>query len=206
MKKLVILLLVLSGLLVGCGVGKDDLTGSISENNSYEHNIYISHTTECLRDEQKELYETMQALLLERAKLQYSLTSPDVDLNSENIFQTEDGLTYYPLKDCSLSIEDLRNQLLGIYEAEYVDKVLMPYYLETLRCYIEKDGQLYGQDVASVVLTLKENWTIWKVNENYYYLQGYEDDDEDVIVILTVLRSTDGVDFLISDEVEINLE
>lgn len=72
----------------------------------------------------------------------------------------------------------------------------MPYYLETLRCYIEKDGQLYGQDVASVVLTLKENWTIWKVNENYYYLQGYEDADENVIVILTVLRSCITIEFL----------
>lgn len=206
MKKLAILVLILSGFCVGCGVVKDDVIDSVSENNSYENNIYISHTTECLREEQKELYETMQVLLLERAQLQYSLTSPDVDLNGENIFETEDGLIYYPLNNDSLTIEELRSQLLGIYEADYVDKVLMPYYFEKLRCYMEKDGQLYGLDVASVVSTLKENWTIWKVNENYYYLQGYEDTDADVMVILTVLRSTEEGEFLIRDEVEMNFE
>lgn len=206
MKKLAISVLILSVFFVGCGVVKNDVIDSASENNCYENNIYISHTTECSREEQKELYETMQVLLLERAQLQYSLTSPDVDLNGENIFETEDGLIYYPLNNDSLTMEGFRNQLLGIYEADYVDKVLMPYYFEKSRCYMEKDGKLYGLDAASVVSTLKENWTIWKVNENYYYLQGYEDTDTDVMVILTILRSTEEREFLIRDEVEINFE
>ena len=212
MKKVAVLLLILSCLLGGCDFGmdmdspKEDLTNAIYENDEYENNIYISHTTECLREEQQELYEVMQELLTGRAELQFRISSPDIDLNSQNAFETEDGVLYYPLKDGSLSVEKIRNQLLEVYATDYVDTVLMPYYFETSKYYLEQGGQLYGQDVASVILTLKENWTIWQVNENYYYLQGYEDTDKDVMVILTVVRSTDGSKFLISDEVEINLE
>ena len=152
------------------------------------------------------MYEAMQTLLEDRAETQFMLASPDIDLNSEEIVKTETGMVYYPLKDSSLTVEDLRNQLLKVYETNYADKVLLPYYFEESKCYMEQEGQLYGQDVAAVISTLKEDWTIWQVNDNYYYLQGYENVDVDTIVILTVVRQADSLDFLISDEVEINLQ
>ena len=201
--------LLILGMLMGC-VGKEDVDiQSGAANSSYENeelNLYISHTTECLREDEPKLYEAMQTLLEDRAETQFMLASPDIDLNSEEIVKTETGMVYYPLKDSSLTVEDLRNQLLEVYETNYADKVLLPYYFEESKCYMEQEGQLYGQDVAAVISTLKEDWTIWQVNDNYYYLQGYEDVDVDTIVILTVVRQADSLDFLISDEVEINLQ
>ena len=201
--------LLMLGMLMGCG-GKEDVDiQSDAANSSYENeelNLYISHTTECLREDEPKLYEAMQTLLEARAETQFMLASPDIDLNSEEMVKTETGMVYYPLKDSSLTVEGLRNQLLEVYETNYADKVLLPYYFEESKCYMEQEGQLYGQDVAAVISTLKEDWTIWQVNDNYYYLQGYEDVDVDTIVILTVVRQADSLDFLISDEVEINLQ
>lgn len=201
--------LLMLGVLMGCVGEKDADIQSGAANSSYENeelNLYISHTTECLREDEPELYEAMQTLLEERTETQFMLASPDIDLNSEEIIETETGMVYYPLKDSTLTAEGLRNQLLEVYETNYVDKVLLPYYFEKSKCYMEQEGQLYGQDVAAVISTLKEDWTIWQVNDNYYYLQGYEDVDVDTIVILTVVRQADSLDFLISDEVEINLQ
>lgn len=211
MKKIAVFLLVLSSLFVGCAVQKNADSGKANlennyQDNGYENNMYISHTTECLREEEPELYVMMQSLLEERAEMQFAVASPDIALTSENTIETEEGLLYYPLKDSELSIEKIRNQLLEVYDADYVDGVLVPYYFETSKLYVEQDGQLYAQDVATVLLALREDWTVWEVNENYYYIQGFEDTDVDVMVILTVIRSEDGSDFLISDEVEINLE
>lgn len=210
MKKVAILLLILSGLLGACASGTDADSQNENvvsdQNDDHEYDIYISHTTECLREEEPELYVTMQSLLEERAEMQFAVASPDIALTSENTVETEEGLLYYPLKDRELSIEKIRNQLLEVYDVDYVDGVLVPYYFETSKLYVEQDGQLYAQDVATVLLALRENWTVWEVNENYYYIQGFEDADVDVMVILTVIRSEDGSDFLISDEVEINLE
>ena len=211
MKILAIFLLLVSSLLTGCTIQNDTIAKNENlgkekyENDSREYDIYISHTTECSREEEKDLYEAMESLLTERTATQFSIASPDIDLTSENVFGAKDSVEYYPLKDSEVSFEKIRNQLLEVYEADYVDNVLLPYYFETAELYVEQDGQLYAQDVAAVVLGLRDDWTVWKVNENYYYIQGLEDSDMEVMVILTVVRSEEGAGFLISDEVEINL-
>lgn len=211
MKKVVIFLLVASSLFAACTTQKGTRSENesfVSENNetdSSEYDICISHATECSREEEKDLYEAMESLLTERTATQFAVASPDIDLTSENVFGAKDSVEYYPMKDREASFEKIRNQLLEVYKADYVDAVLLPYYFETAELYVEQDGQLYAQEVDAVVLGLRDDWTVWKVNENYYYIQGFEDSDMEVMVILTVVRSEDGVGFLISDEVEINL-
>lgn len=211
MKILAIFLLLVCSLLTGCTIQNDTIAKNENlgkenyENDSREYDIYISHTTECSREEEKDLYEALELLLTERTATQFSIASPDINLTSENVFGAKDSVEYYPLKDSEVSFEKIRNQLLEVYEADYVDNVLLPYYFETAELYVEQDGQLYAQDVAAVVLGLRDDWTVWKVNENYYYIQGFEDSDMEVMVILTVVRSEEGAGFRISGEVEINL-
>lgn len=213
--KLVKRSLLISGMLMmcimaGCGKEKNVAMQNEAVKGSYESmdeelNIYISHTTECLREEKPELYKIMQTLLEDRAEVQFVLESPDIDLNGETV-EIEDGTLYYPLKDNTLTVEGLVEQLLSVYEVGYIEKVLAPYYFVDAKYYLEQEGQLYGKDLAAVVTTLKEDWTLWQVNENYYYLQGYEDADVNTLVILTVVRETENSNFVISDEIEINLQ
>ena len=208
MKKRMFLALVLSIFIFGCSNGRD--VNLQTESSSYEideqiPDTYINGVTECSREEEPELYNAMQKLLDDRAKMQYMLGSPDIDLNSEDTIEMADGRVYYPLKDELLSKETLENQLLELYEWSYANKILK-YYFDTAKYYMEQDGRLYGQDLAAVITTLKDDWIILQENNNLYYLQGYEDTEVKTMLILTIGRSADGSDFWIMDELEINYE
>ena len=145
MRTLAIFFLIVSSFLAGCTIHEnttsqsDNLVNENYENDSCEYDIYISHTTECSRKDQNELYETMRVLLTDRAVTQFSIASPDIDLTSENVFGAKDSVEYYPLKDSEVSFEKIRNQLLEVYEADYVDNVLLPYYFETAELYVEQE-------------------------------------------------------------------
>ena len=67
--------------------------------------------------------------------MQFMLASPDIDINSEDTIETADGLVYYPLKDETLSKETLRNQLLEIYENNYIDivNITLHFFLKDVR-------------------------------------------------------------------------
>lgn len=171
------------------------------------HDIYISHSTVCPREEYPELYQSMEQLLADRAELQYSVPSPDIDIYSSDVIDNGNGSVYFPLKNKEInSRETVKEQLSKIYEENYIDKVLLPYYFESGNpLYLERDGQLYCQNVAAIVLTLRDDWTIRRINDNYYYIHGFEDADTEVMVILTVIRSDgEGSEFLISGEIEIS--
>ena len=207
MKKLMFFSLVLSIFLVGCGKGATSQMNESDNSNSVYGQVpatYLSRMTECSREENPELYDAMQKLLADRAEMQFMLASPDIDINSEDTIETADGLVYYPLKDEILSKETLRNQLLEIYENNYIDRVLFQYHFDTAKHYMEQEGRLYGLDLGVVITTLKEDWAILEVNPNYYYLVGYEDIETKDMAVLTIVRSADGEGYWICDELEIN--
>ena len=161
--------MVLSIFLIGCGESKgavsqvENQTESTFESEKQIPDTYISGTTECSREENPELYDAMENLLEDRAKIQFLLASPGIDLNSKDTIETADGMLYYLLKDETLSKEELRNRLLEVYESNYVDRVLFPHYFDIAKYYMERDDRLYGQDTAAVITTLKEDWAYGNV-------------------------------------------
>ena len=181
------------------------ITEDSGESNEQISENYTKGVVECSREEQPELYGAIQKLLEKRANLQYMLGSPDIDLYSDDTIEREDGRVYYPLKDETLTKSDLENQLLEIYDYDYSNQ-LLEYYFDTAKYYMEQDGRLYGQDLAAVITTLKDDWTILKENNYLYYLQGYEDVDVKSMLILKIVRSANDSTFRIFDELEINYE
>lgn len=163
----------------------------------------IKYANKCTYEECPEVYEAIEQLLAARTAMQFEISSPDIDLNSEFVIEQENSL-YYPVNSGELSTKDaVKEKLSEVYDTNYIDDIIIPELFESeVPLYLEQDRQLYAMDVGAVILGIRDDWSLWEVNENCYYVQGALDSESESIVILVVTRTSDGEGFQIEQEIE----
>ena len=192
------------GTLMGCSINEE--YSDSPENVVDLHNHLLRGATECPREEYPYLYENMEVLIGERqAVLNSILYITYGKPNEKEEITAENGGIYYLLTEKNSQL-DVVEDLANVYTDSYIADVLIPKYFEGDHpLFLEDQGNLYRSGADGWQDGLRDGWTIWKLNDKSYYIQGYEDNDveeDTTMVIITVIELEEKL--LIDNEITLD--